>query len=202
MTSLLYGPLSTRSLMVCIDMQRLFLEPGEWFAEPGLSILPQCKHLAQSGAEHCLFTRFITARNAADAHGTWQRYYRRWKSVTRDTIGDKAMDIHPVLQPYARPAQCFDKLTHDAFDSIPFARHIQAADADALILFGIETDVCVLATALSAVDLGYRVIVVTDACASSAPESHAACIEHIYPRFDQQVELIDTATLLDAWNAI
>ncbi|MFK7894068.1 MAG: cysteine hydrolase family protein [Granulosicoccus sp.] len=202
MTSLLYGPLSTRSLMVCIDMQRLFLEPGEWFAEPGVSILPQCKRLAQAGEERCLFTRFITANNAAGARGTWQRYYRRWNSVTRDAIGEQAMDIHSILQPYASPAQCFDKLTHDAFNSVPFARHIQAADPDALVLFGIETDVCVLATALSAVDLGYRVIVVLDACASSAPESHAACIEHIYPRFDQQIELTNTAKLLDAWNAI
>ncbi len=187
--------------MVCIDMQRLFLEPGDWFAETGLSILPQCERLAQAGGKRCLFTRFITARNAATAQGTWQRYYRHWASVTRDHVGDAVMAVHPSLQAFARPEQCFDKLTHDAFDSETFAKHIRAAEPDALVLFGIETDVCVLATALSAVDLGYRVIVVTDACASSAPESHAACLTHIYPRFDQQIELIDTATLLQAWSA-
>ncbi len=202
MISPLYAPLSTRSLMVCIDMQRLFLEPGEWFAEPGLTIMPQCERLAQAGAERCLFTRFITARNAADAQGTWQRYYRHWASVTRDNLGDAALAVHPTLQPFAGAKQCFDKLTHDAFDSVSFASHIRATEPDALVLFGIETDVCVLATALSAVDLGYRVIVVTDACASSAPESHDACLAHIYPRFDQQIELLDTDTLLNAWGAV
>jgi len=183
-------------------MQRLFLEPGEWFAESGLSILPGCENLARIGGRRCLFTRFITATNAAEANGTWQRYYQRWESVTRDIIGDASLAIHPSLQAYANPELCFDKRTHDAFDSQSFAEHIHAAEPDALVFFGIETDVCVLATVLSAVDLGYRAIVVTDACASSAHGSHAACLEHIYPRFDQQIELVDTDTLLFAWNAI
>ncbi len=37
---------------------------------------------------------------------------------------------------------------------------------------GSETDVCVLATVLDAVDLGYRVIVVRDAVCSSSDEGH------------------------------
>ena len=37
---------------------------------------------------------------------------------------------------------------------------------------GSETDVCVLATVLDAVDIGYRVIVVRDAICSSSDEGH------------------------------
>jgi hypothetical protein len=37
---------------------------------------------------------------------------------------------------------------------------------------GSETDICVLATALSAVDLGYRVVIVRDALCSSSDEGH------------------------------
>ena len=71
--------------------------------------------------------------------------------------------------------------------------------ADTIIFTGVETDVCVLATALTAIDRGYRTILVSDAIASSSPPGHRASLESIYPRFDQQVELIDTDALLKAW---
>jgi nicotinamidase-related amidase len=41
-----------------------------------------------------------------------------------------------------------------------------SSEADGLIISGSETDVCVLATVLAAVDLGYRVIVVRDGVSS------------------------------------
>ena len=44
--------------------------------------------------------------------------------------------------------------------------HLREREADALIVSGSETDVCVLATVLDAVDMGYRVIVVRDAYAA------------------------------------
>ena len=65
---------------------------------------------------------------------------------------------------------------------------------------GVETEVCVLATAMSAVDLGYRTVIAVDAVASSMPESHRACLEHVYPRFDQQVELARVEEILAAWS--
>jgi nicotinamidase-related amidase len=40
----------------------------------------------------------------------------------------------------------------------------------------VATNVCVEATARDAVDLGYQVIVVEDACAAYSPESHAATL--------------------------
>jgi hypothetical protein len=50
--------------------------------------------------------------------------------------------------------------------------HLRQREADALIVSGSETDVCVLATVLDAVDIGYRVIVVRDAVCSSSDEGH------------------------------
>jgi hypothetical protein len=34
---------------------------------------------------------------------------------------------------------------------------------------------------------------------SSVVESHDAAMQAIYPRFDQQIEVIDRRTLLEAW---
>lgn len=199
MSGLPFGPLENDTLFVCIDMQRLFLEPGEWYCPAGLQILPAVTRLARRAGERCLFTRFITPHSAEQAPGRWRHYYRRWRSVTRAERGAAALELHPELA--ALPGRRFDKTTHDAFGSDEFSVFVAAADPPALVLFGIETDVCVLATALSAVDRGWRVVVVSDAVAGSVPASHRACLELLLPRFDQQIEIATAATVLAAWES-
>ncbi len=195
-----FGPLDARALHVCIDMQRIFLEPGPWYGEACLSVIEPQKRLIGHAPARALFTRFITANTADNATGSWQRYYRHWQAVTQAEAGPEILDLHPEILPLARPENVFDKLTHDAFDSESFYARIAAEEPSALILSGIETDVCVLATAMSAVDLGYRTVIATDAVASSMPSSHAATIEHIYPRFDQQIELVSVDTIIRSWS--
>jgi nicotinamidase-related amidase len=67
--------------------------------------------------------------------------------------------------------------------------HLQSRDADGLIVTGSETDVCVLATVLGAVDLGYRVIVVRDAVCSSSDDGHDALMTLYHQRYTQQIEI-------------
>lgn len=195
-----FGPLDGRTAHLCIDMQRLFLEPGPWYAPAGLEILPAIRRLLDHAPERVIFTRFITARNPSSAKGAWARYYTRWHAVTRDERGESALELHPDLAPFAAAARVFDKTTHDAFDDAVFAQHIDSLAPGALVLSGLETDVCVLATAMSAIDLGYRTVIATDAVASSVAESHRACLDHVYPRFDQQLELATVAEILAAWS--
>lgn len=64
---------------------------------------------------------------------------------------------------------------------------------------GGETDVCVLATTLGAVDWGFRTILVTDALCSSADKTHDAMMNVYLNRFGQQVECVTTETILDNW---
>lgn len=201
MSPLPFGPLDARTVHLCIDMQRLFLEPGPWFAEAGLAILPAIRRLLDHAPESALFTRFITAQRAEAATGSWQGYYRHWHAVTRDELGDGPLGLHPELVPYAATDRVFDKATHDAFDDEAFTRHVAGLAPSALVLSGVETDVCVLATAMSAVDLGYRTVIAVDAVTSSVAESHRACLDHVYPRYDQQIELASVDQIIAAWAA-
>jgi nicotinamidase-related amidase len=66
----------------------------------------------------------------------------------------------------------FDKPVYSAFAGHKLHRHLQDRGTDTLLVTGSETDVCVLATVIGAVDHGYRVIVVTDAACSSSDEGH------------------------------
>ncbi|MGF1610687.1 MAG: cysteine hydrolase family protein [Kiloniellales bacterium] len=195
-----FGPLDGDAWHLCIDMQRLFLEPGAWHCPAGLEILPAILRLSTHAPERSAFTRFITAERPDQAEGQWRHYYKHWRSVTRAVAGDDAMALHADLLPLAQPELVFDKLVHDAFGSAEFAAFIEQAAPSALVLSGIETEVCVLATALTAVDRGIRVVIAVDAVASSNRDSHAACLAHIYPRFDQQIELASVETVIDAWR--
>jgi len=195
-----FGPLDERAFHLCIDMQRLFLEPGPWYAEAGLAIIPAIRRLIDHAPEQTIFTRFITAERAEAATGSWRRYYRRWHAVTRDELSEGALGLHPELAPYAGGSRVFDKTTHDAFDDGTFAERMASLAPSALVLSGVETDVCVLATAMSAVDLGYRTVIAVDAVTSSVAESHRACLEHVYPRYDQQIELARVDEILAAWR--
>jgi nicotinamidase-related amidase len=53
------------------------------------------------------------------------------------------------------------------------------------MISGSETDVCVLATVLDAVDMGYRVIVVRDAVCRSSDEGHDMLMRLYHTRYTQ-----------------
>ena len=78
--------------------------------------------------------------------------------------------------------------------------HLQARDADELVITGSETDVCVLGTVLGAVDVGYRVVIVRDAICSSSDDGHDALMEVYHSRFSEQIETANADEILDAWS--
>ena len=53
---------------------------------------------------------------------------------------------------------------------------------------------------LGAVDLGYRIVVVTDALCGSTDESHDSILDLYHRRYGQQVETAESAEVLDAWR--
>ncbi len=59
---------------------------------------------------------------------------------------------------------------------------------------------CVLATVLGAVDLGYKVIIVTDALCSAMDETHDAILKLYHKRFSQQIEDMTSEELTKAFH--
>ena len=193
-----FGFLDEQALHICIDMQQIFLKPGPWYAEAGLAVLPKIEQLVHARNLPTVFTRFITPSTATEAIGSWQTYYEFWHQVTKEEAGEECLALHPTLQKFAKSENTFDKTTYDAFASGSFRSSIEKANPSALIFSGIETDVCVLATVLTAVDLGMRTIIAKDAVTSSDLNSHNACFEFIFPRYSQQIEIATVAEILSA----
>jgi hypothetical protein len=59
-----------------------------------------------------------------------------------------------------------------------------------LIISGGETDVCVLAAVMDAVDAGYRVVLAEDALCSVSDESHDAMLRQFGARFSPTASLV------------
>ncbi len=188
------------ALHLNIDMQRLFSERTDWHVRDFFSIVPTCAALLQHASDAALFARFVTPVTADDASGAWQRYYRRWSGVTLGQIAPELLDLIVDLTRLAPEAPVLDKAGYSAFSNPDFATLLVARNCRTLILSGIETDVCVLSTALEAVDRGLRVIVAQDAVASGSSDGHRAALDILKQRFDMQVELAGTAEIIEAWK--
>ena len=65
----------------------------------------------------------------------------------------------------------------NGFDRTILDTTLRIAGVDTLVLVGIATDVAVESTARAASDLGYRTIVVSDACTADSDESHARSLD-------------------------
>ena len=192
--------LSRPCLHVAVDMQRLFAEPTVWHT-PGLAdILPRVACLARHAPERTVFTRFVSPERSEDATGAWRGYYERWRSVTLAEMGPERLALVDPLHELVPPARVCDKGTHSAFNSGDFRDVVGRSGVEVLVLSGVETDVCVLGTALDAIDEGLYVVTVSDAVASSEPECHRATLESILPRFSEQAIIATTSEVLAAWR--
>ena len=98
------------------------------------------------------------------------------------------------------PAEVHDKWIYSPWLGSDLDQKLRARGIDTVVVTGGETDVCVLATVLGAIDLGYRVIVATDAICSSADEPHDAAVDLYHDRYGMQVETAEVATILAHWR--
>lgn len=195
-----FGPLKPDALHVAVDMQRLFGEVTEWHCATLADVLGRVGAIAGHAPARTVFTRFRTPHKLEDAGGQWRHYYRRWKSVLGEALAPEMFDLMPQLSTVARASRVVDKMTYSAFGSRAFHDLLGELHPSALVLTGVETDVCVLATMLDAVDHGYRTILVEDAVTSASESGHEAILEVARERFGEQVEVIATEALLKTWR--
>ena len=89
--------------------------------------------------------------------------------------------------------------TYSPFAEPQLHQSLQDRKINSIVITGGETDVCVLAAVLDAVDLGYRVIVASDALCSVSDEAHDNLLQLFSGRFQQQIEVASSHTILEAW---
>jgi nicotinamidase-related amidase len=124
-----------------------------------------------------------------------------YKQLVRGLIvpsTSKEAELLPGLEPLPDEI-VISKSSSGVFAVTSLDRTLRNLGIRTLVFTGTSTGGCVQSAVYDATDLGYRVAIVTDACADSTSASHAACLEG-YRR--QSVELIDAAAVLQAVAAL
>jgi nicotinamidase-related amidase len=183
---------------VVIDMQRLFAEETAWHAPALDGILENVVALSRQMSSNTLFARFVVPASLEEAHGCWRPYYERWSILTGQQHDPTLHDLVQRLKAIARPEQIFDKPGYSIFSNKDLHGRLRQKGVRNLIFSGVETDVCVYSSVLQAVDLGYRVVIATDAVASTEGAAHRAILDCLAPRLPEQILLFPTATILSA----
>jgi len=196
----LWAPLSANAVHLCIDMQNLFGPTSPWETPWMERVLPHVESLAAHRPQQTIFTRFLPPPRPQDLGGTWQRVYHRWPQVTRERADPRLFELLPALARLTPPAQVLDKSFYSAFFCTPLREILVARQADALIVSGAETDMCVLATVMDAVDYGFRTVIAEDAICSSSDGTHDALLKLYRERFSSQIELASTRSILAHWT--
>ena len=196
---ILRAPIEQNAIHLCIDMQRLLSPDGPWPTPWMETALERAVRLIEPRPAQTIFTRFVPPRTPDDMPGAWQRYFEKWRKVTREFIDPSLLELVPPLAAFVPPASVVDKGRYSAFVASPLQPVLKEIGATTLVVSGAETDICVLSTVLNAVDLGYRVIVAADAICSSVDTTHDALMTLYSQRFAEQIELADTETILGSW---
>lgn len=190
---------SSKITLVVVDMQKLFLteKKSPWMDKKLLSIIPNIKKLIEnSRIQNVIFTRFTPPKNWQKEQDSWQTYYRINQKITTSVLGTEALDIIDNFMQYLpNSVVASRKKSASIFMAGNFHSKIKKKSTKILIFTGVETDYCVLSSVLDAIHLGYYVIVVMDACASSKKQGQKHA-QGIFERFPEQLWITSTNNLI------
>lgn len=181
---------------ICVDMQRLFSEETPWQVPWLQKVLPQVGEVASHHAERTIFTRFVPPQDASKMPGAWLHYYEKWWMMTGRHLPAEMVALVPELAQFVPPAMVFDKSVYSPWTSGVLQQHLTSQSISHLVVTGGETDVCVLSTVLTAINLGYYVTVLTDAVCSGADATHDSALALFGDRFSAHVDLKTTEHFL------
>lgn len=207
------APLNARrSALLLIDLQRDFLDPRGYAARAGLDvarlrsvIVPALalRDAAREGGMKVIYTREGHRPDLSDCPGTkWMRSRAAGAEIGAPgplgrllVRGEYGHDLIDEFAP-REGEPVVDKPGYSAFHQTDLDQLLRVAGIDTLIVCGVTTEVCVHSTVRAAVDLGYRCLVVGDACAASQSELQAPALAMLGVEGGIFGEVVDHAALL------
>lgn len=181
-------PLPADAWLVVIDPQHIFAASDSAWGSPFFpDAIANIARLAERFGERVLVTRWMPT---ADRATSWGEYFAAWPFADQPA-SDPLFDLVPEAAGLS---------PHPTLDLPTFGKW--GAEIEAIVgrgghvvLTGVSTDCCVISTALAGADAGAHLTVVTDACAGSTAENHAAAVQ-VMSLYPPQITLATTAEVL------
>ena len=151
--------------LVVIDMQHVFADPGSgWNVPRFAAVVEPIERLIEAHAPRVTLTRFVAP---AQPEGAWVAYYEQFPFA----LEPPGAELYALVPAIARHATAG---TLDTTTLSKWTPELAAAvgPEGELVVAGVATDSCVIATALAAADAGVHVRVAADACAGAGDAVH------------------------------
>ncbi len=167
---------ATAQVHLCgIDMQRMFAEATDWQSAMAADRTAQSDPAGRAGAgAHRCSPGFVRHAARPTRRAPWQRYYERWPDADARTARPRsASNWCRSWRGTCRRRGCSTSRSTARGSTGGCTRLLRGLNVDAVVISGAgDGEVCVLAAVIGAMDLGYRVIVATDAvCSSGGPDA-------------------------------
>ncbi|MFQ5899087.1 MAG: cysteine hydrolase family protein [Candidatus Methylomirabilia bacterium] len=184
-----------RTAVLAMDLQNDIVN-----ATPGVEekkVLANIRHVLDQGRRKQTPIIYITVsfrpdyRDAPGASPLFQMV--RQNSMLR--AGTAGAEIHPDVRPQENEP-VLNKTCVNPFLTTGLDQLLHTLDVNTLVLMGLWTNYVVETTARHASDLGYRVIVVRECCASNSDENHNFAMNQILPSVAGVASLADVLQAL------
>lgn len=176
-------------LLVVVDLQKIFADPESgWFAPRFEEILEAVDRLVEACSPSVLFTRFVSP---LVPQGAWKSYYERYPFalIPPEDPGYELVDRYRAHAASSVETTTFSKWVPEVVAAL--------VPGATLVLAGVTTDCCVLATALAAADAGVAVEVVPEGCAGADDASHERALA-LLGSFSPLIEIVPLAEATNA----
>ena len=165
-------PTLTNPAVVVIDMHRGSLDPpGTVFVPDGAAIVPTLRSLLDRARGAGVPVIYIVHQIRPDGSDANSPFWREatsvgdlYPNVAGQTIGSAWTEIPPELAP-AADDYVLPKKRYGAFSGNDLGFLLKNLGVETLVLTGVETEICILATAYHAFNEDYRVVVASDGTA-------------------------------------
>lgn len=167
------------SCLIAVDIQSGFIDTTT------ASIPPAVRRFCERNPiRHRIFTRFVNP----GIGGPFVEILE-WPRLQEQREIALAPEIEDL------PTLVVDKCSYSPFVDTKLEDTLRGLEVDDVLVFGIDTDVCVLTTAVGLFDRGFRPVVVTDLSMSHGGREYHDAALSILPRYIGADNIVTTADL-------
>lgn len=183
---------AAKTALIVVDMQNYFMEPGAAVEVPNArAIVPAINRLADAARTAGSPVVWIQMTHDESHLDSWSVFYERLNSPDRSQgnldamrAGSHMHALWPEMQTDPRdlwvPKSRFSAFLPESSD---LAKILRERGVENVIITGTLTNVCCMTSALDAMMMNFRTIMVSDANAARIEDHHFATLNNIFESF-------------------
>jgi nicotinamidase-related amidase len=154
-------------------------------AQPGKTLLDPTNHtliMIDHQSQMSFATKSIDAVSLRNNAALVAKAAKEFNvSTILTTVAEKSFSgpIFDEIRSVFPEANIIDRTTMNTWEDARIAERVNGIGKDKIVLAGLWTSVCIVGPALSAIDQGFEVYVIADACGDVSEEAHERALERM-----------------------